>query len=64
MRSLLWDLVQVLADNGIERRDKDYGTVYANVACPGQHLLWYTLGGYPAASTGAWHALAWPWKAR
>ncbi len=59
-----WDLIQILADDGVEKRDKDYGTVYANVACPNQRWLWYTLGGYPAASAGAWRALAWPWKTR
>jgi hypothetical protein len=55
------DLVCLLADPGVEARDEDYGTVYANVACPGLGAIWYTFGGYPAASAGAWDRLEWPW---
>jgi len=25
-------------------------------------VIWYTFGGYPAASAGAWRQLKWPWK--
>jgi hypothetical protein len=59
-----WDLVRILPDHGVEGRDEDYGTVYANVACPGADCLWYTFGGYPAASAGVWRRLAWPWSPR
>lgn len=48
------DLIAILADDGVEQRHADYGTVYANVACPSSGEIWYTLGGYPAASTGNW----------
>jgi hypothetical protein len=59
---LPWDLVRILADAGVEVRGQDYGTVYANVACPSQHTVWYTFGGYPAASAGAWRRIEWPWE--
>ncbi len=53
------DLIRMLADPGVEVRGEDYGTVYANVACPSERAIWYTFGGYPAASAGAWRR--WPW---
>ncbi len=55
------DLIPILADHGVEARTGDTVTVYANVACPRDQLLWYTFGGYPAASQGNWQRLAWPW---
>lgn len=55
------DLIRILADDEIERRGEELVTVYANVACPAGGELWYTLGGTPAASRGAWSRLAWPW---
>lgn len=56
------DLIQILADDEIERRGKDVITVYSNVACPSTGELWYTFGGYPAASQGNWQRLEWPWS--
>ena len=56
------DLIQILADDAIERRDQDFGTVYSVVVCPGTRTLWYTLGGYPAASQGNWQPIPWPWN--
>lgn len=55
------DLVRVLADDDVEVRDADVGTVYATVACPSNGELWYTAGGFPAASAGTWQRIAWPW---
>ena len=55
------DLIQSLADDGIERRDGQLITVYSNVACPSTGEIWYTFGGYPAASRGNWQKLEWPW---
>jgi len=55
------DLIQILADDQIERRDKNVITVYSNVACPSTGEIWYTFGGYPAASKGNWQRLEWPW---
>lgn len=55
------DLIRILADDQVERRDKDVVTVYSNVACPATGEIWYTFGGYPAASKGNWQPLAWPW---
>lgn len=55
------DLVRILADDAIERRDGELITVYATVACPGTGEVWYTFGGYPAASWGNWRQLEWPW---
>jgi len=58
------DLIRILADDRIERRDKDVVTVYSNVACPNTGEIWYTFGGHPAASNGDWQRLNWPWKAK
>ena len=55
------DLMRILADDEIERRDNKLVTAYANVACPNTGELWYTFGGYPAASKGNWQRLEWPW---
>ncbi len=55
------DLIRILADNQIERRDKDVITIYSNVACPSTGEIWYTFGGTPAASKGNWQKLEWPW---
>jgi len=56
------DLIRILADDRVERRDKQVITVYSNVACPSTGEIWYTFGGYPAASKGNWQKLAWPWR--
>ncbi|HUH99123.1 MAG TPA: C45 family peptidase [Anaerolineales bacterium] len=55
------DLIQILADDKIERRVNKLITVYSNVACPSLGAIWYTFGGYPAASHGNWQKLEWPW---
>lgn len=55
------DLIQILADDQIERRELRLMTVYSNVACPSTGEIWYTFGGYPAASKGNWQRLDWPW---
>ena len=55
------DLIAILADDGVERRGQDIWTVYSNVACPGTGELWFTFGGYPAASRGEWLPITWPW---
>jgi hypothetical protein len=56
------DLIRILADPDVEARGEDYGTVYANVACPSLGEVWYTFGGYPAASAGVWRQVEWPWE--
>jgi len=55
------DLIRILADDKIERRDKRVITVYSKVACPSTGEIWNTFGGYPAASKGNWQRLDWPW---
>jgi hypothetical protein len=55
------DLIQILADDQIERRELQLMTVYSNVVCPSTGEIWYTFGGYPAASKGNWQRLEWPW---
>lgn len=56
------DLIHILADDLIEQREPDFGTVYSVVVCPGLQSVWYTFGGYPAASCGNWQAIDWPWN--
>ena len=57
------DLIAVLADDRIEQRDKQHFiTVESAVACPAQKKIWFTFGGYPAASCGNWRPLEWPWQ--
>jgi len=55
------DLIATLADDRVEQRVGNYITVEAAVVCPGEKLIWYTLGGYPAASRGNWAKIEWPW---
>jgi hypothetical protein len=55
------DLIRILSDDQIERRSEEVITVYSNVACPSTGEIWYTFGGYPAASKGNWQKLEWPW---
>jgi len=55
------DLMTILADDKVEQRNGKYVTVEAAVACPAQKSIWYTLGGYPAASCGNWTRIEWPW---
>jgi hypothetical protein len=61
------DLIRILADDEVERRGRElrWGqelvTAYANVACPASGEIWYTFGGYPAASAGNWQRMDWPW---
>jgi hypothetical protein len=55
------ELIQILADDAIESRSGEFATAYSNVACPSNRQIWYTFGGYPAASHGNWQELEWPW---
>jgi hypothetical protein len=55
------DLTAMLADSKVEQRNGKYVTVESAVACPAQKSIWYTLGGYPAASRGNWTRIRWPW---
>jgi hypothetical protein len=54
------DLIQVLSDPGVEQYQPDYGTVYANLYTPMTKQLWFTFGGFPAASRGNWQSVPWP----
>lgn len=60
--SLPTDLVAFLADGEVEVQDDNFGTVYANIACPCIKQALYTLGGFPAVSKGNWQAIDWPWN--
>ena len=53
------DLMAVLAEPNIEQRLPDYGTVYANLYHPASRQIWFTFGGYPAASHGNWQQIPW-----
>lgn len=56
------DLQRVLADENVEQRFADRLTVFSTVACPATGELWYACGEGPAASTGTWSRVAWPWS--
>jgi len=56
------ELRKVLADYMVEARGDEYYTVYSNIACPVGGEILYTFGGYPAASSGNWQKLPWPWQ--
>jgi hypothetical protein len=55
------DIISILADALVEQRDGHYITVESAVACTTEKQIWYTLGGYPAASNGNWSRIEWPW---
>jgi predicted choloylglycine hydrolase len=52
-------LISVLSDPKIEQHREDYGTVYANLYHPASQQVWFTFGGFPAASNGNWHQIPW-----
>lgn len=54
-------LIQLLADDKVERRDPHFATAYATLSCPTKKEIWFTFGGYPAASKGNWAQVPWPW---
>ena len=56
----LEELRGVLAHPEVEQHQADYGTVYANLYNPLTREIWFTFGGYPAASRGNWQAVPWP----
>lgn len=55
------DLLAILADPEVEQHQADYGTVYSNLVCLSTRELWFTFGGFPAASQGHWQKVPWPW---
>ena len=59
MTALPGDFIGVLADPIVEDLT---GTVYSNVACPGTGEIWFGHGSLPAASTGKWQKVDWPWS--
>jgi hypothetical protein len=54
------DLIAVLADPGVEQHRPDFGTVCSNLYKANSQRLWFTFGGYPAASRGNWQPMPWP----
>ena len=56
------DLIRILADPGVEQHQEDYGTVYANLCNTTARQLWFTFGGFPAASRGNWQKIHWPFS--
>lgn len=54
------DLIAILANPQVEQHREDYGTVYANLYNPTRKAIWFTFGGYPAASQGQWQQIPWP----
>jgi hypothetical protein len=55
-------LIAILADEKVEVQGDNFGTVYANIACPSLNQVWHTFGGFPAASKGNWQSIDWPWN--
>ncbi|MCI0532181.1 MAG: C45 family peptidase [candidate division Zixibacteria bacterium] len=56
------ELQKMLADDGVEQRFTDRCTVTSHVACPADGLVWYAFGDGPAASSGKWGRVDWPWR--
>ncbi len=56
----LKDLIAILADPNVEQHRENYGTVYANLYNSLSRQLWFTFGGYPAASHGNWQPVPGP----
>lgn len=54
------DLIGALANPQVEQHQPDYGTVYANLYNPLSRQIWFTFGGFPAASRGNWQQIPWP----
>ena len=58
MTDLPADLISILGDEIVEDPE---GTVYSNVACPGRGEIFFSGGNLPAASSGPWRRIDWPW---
>ncbi len=56
----LEDLIAVLSDPNVEQHRENYGTVYANLYNSLSRQLWFTFGGFPAASHGNWQPVPGP----
>jgi hypothetical protein len=54
-------LIHILSDPQVEQHQEGYGTVYANLCSPTLEKLWFTFGGFPAASRGNWQPIPWPY---
>ena len=54
-------LQRILAAEGVEQRYPDRVTVFSTVACPATGEMWFAHGQGPAASTGTWSRVPWPW---
>jgi hypothetical protein len=55
------DMIDILADSKVEQNDILSGTVYSNVACPSENILWFAHDDFPAASKGNWRKIEWSW---
>ena len=59
------NLMALLADEGVEMRpgrgSEALRTIYAAVAMPSRHRVWFASGACPAASEGTWRAIRMPW---
>jgi hypothetical protein len=58
-------LISLLAQEGVEMRpgrgSEALRTIYAAVAMPSRHRVWFASGACPAASTGTWRSVRMPW---
>lgn len=54
--------ISALSDPDVEQNSKLSGTVYSNICCPSKEDIWYTYGGFPAASNGNWEKVSWIWQ--
>lgn len=60
--SLPDDLISILADPGVEQQRLNFATAYSCVARPATGDIWFTFGGYPAASRGNWAKIPALWE--
>ncbi|TDP88950.1 acyl-CoA:6-aminopenicillanic acid acyl transferase [Halanaerobium saccharolyticum] len=55
------NMIDILADSKVEQNNNLSGTVYSNIACPAENLIYFAYDGYPAASRSKWQKIEWDW---
>lgn len=55
------NMIDILADSEVEQNNNLSGTVYSNIACPAENLIYFAYDGYPAASRSKWQKVEWKW---
>ncbi|SIR17794.1 C45 family autoproteolytic acyltransferase/hydolase [Halanaerobium kushneri] len=57
----LQKMIDILSNSEVEQNNNLSGTVYSNIVCPADNLIYFAYDGFPAASKGNWQKIEWEW---